>query len=146
MKTAIYVRVWTNDQTTENSSPTSKPWRLAIDETIAATSLTIPVETDPPPGVLPLWIAVPSESSGTFVSLVSTLGSKKMVSVRRTPQLIDAPSYGRGPQLGGSSGVQRSGRRASSSASVVASRILGRTSVRYSVGSTPLAIAEPTSE
>ena len=49
-------------------------------------------------------------------------------------------------QWGEASGVHRSGKSASSCWSVVASRIRGRTSVMYSVGSTPFAMQEPTSE
>lgn len=49
-------------------------------------------------------------------------------------------------QGAGPRGCHRSGNRASSCSSVVASRIRGRTSVRYSVGSTLFAMQEPTSE
>jgi len=79
MKTAIYVRVSTNEQTPRTSSPTSKPLRHEFDQALAAIAPTTSVETDPRSGVLPLWITAPSESSGTFVSPVSikTLGSKK---------------------------------------------------------------------
>jgi formylglycine-generating enzyme len=65
---------------------------------------------------------------------------------RGTRPTCPAVDVSREAVQGGVSGAHRSGKSASSCSSVVASRIRGRTSVRYSVGSTPFAMHDPTSE